>query len=286
MKILQQYRAMAFVAGILSFASCAHEDTVGESQLDYTQTQKTTLDNWIDENYINPYNINAQYRWNQNSVEIDRFLFPPKIDKVQPALEAAKKIWIDSYNTIGGFDFVKKVAPREIVLVGGINSNSNGTNTLGLAESGQKITFFEVNNLDLKNRTKLLRFVGTVLHEYTHILNQNKPFDEKAWQKITPGDYTASWNNYTEANSRNLGFVSSYARSNVMEDFAETASALLKNSKAEYAAILAGITDTKGVEKLKQKEAIVVQYYKESFNIDLYALRDEVSRNTTSVLTN
>jgi hypothetical protein len=40
MKILKQYKAIMFVAGVLTFGACAHEDQPGESQLDYTQPQK------------------------------------------------------------------------------------------------------------------------------------------------------------------------------------------------------------------------------------------------------
>jgi len=286
MKILKQYRTLLFVAGILTFAACANDDQLGESQLDYTQPEKTALDNWIATNYLNPYNINAQYRWNQNTVDNSRFLFPPMVESVQPALEVVKQIWLDSYTTVGGYDFVKKIAPREIVLVGGVNSNSNGTRTLGIADSGQRITLFEVDYLDTNNRANVTEFIHTIQHEYVHILNQNKPFDEQAWQKISPGDYTGTWHLEVLQNSRNLGFVTNYARNNIIEDFAETASTILTSSKAEYAAILNSITNPIGKSKLQQKEAMVVQYYKDAFNIDFYALRDEAEKNTTIVVNN
>ncbi|MDR7371533.1 putative zinc-binding metallopeptidase [Flavobacterium aquidurense] len=286
MKILKQYKAILFVAGVLTFGACAHEDQPGESQLDYSQPQKTALDNWISTNYLIPYNINAQYKWNQNTVDNNRFLFPPMISSVQPALDVVKQIWLDSYTKIGGADFVKKIAPREIVLVGGVNSNTNGTRTLGIADSGQRITLFEVDYLDKKSRPNVTEFIHTIQHEYVHILNQNKPFDEQAWQKISPGDYTGTWHLEVLEDSRNLGFVTNYARNNIIEDFAETASTILTSTKAEYAAILASITEESGRQKLKQKEALVVQYYKDAFNIDFYALRDQAEKNTNNVINN
>ncbi|MDQ1165783.1 putative zinc-binding metallopeptidase [Flavobacterium sp. SORGH_AS_0622] len=272
--------------GFLALTACAHEDQPTESQLDYNQPAKTDLDKWIDANYLVPYNINAQYKWNQNTVDNTRYLFPPTIDKVQPALEIVKQIWLQSYATIGGADFVKKIAPREIVLVGGVNSNSNGTRTLGIAEGGQRITLFEVDNINKKNRAIVAEFIHTIQHEYVHILNQTKPFDEQAWGKITPSGYTATWHLETTAASRELGFITSYARSNVVEDFAETASIILISTKAEYAAILAGITSAKARADIQRKEAIVVQYFKDAFNMDFYALRDEAEKNTTYVINN
>ncbi|GGF15628.1 zinc-binding metallopeptidase [Flavobacterium limi] len=286
MKIVEKYRIIVLLAGVLFFGACAQEEPLTESQLDYTVPEKTALDNWIEANYLDPYNINAQYKWNQNTVDNTRFLFPPMVDKVQPALDVVKQIWLDSYSAVGGSDFVKIIAPREIVLVGGVNSNSNGTRTLGIADSGQRITLFEVDYLNTKNRANVTEFIHTIQHEYVHILNQNKSFDKQTWQKISPGDYTGTWHLENLTVSRNLGFVTNYARNNITEDFAETASIILTSSKAEYEALLASITDPNGKAKLKQKEAIVVQYYKDAFNIDFYALRDAAEINTNKVINN
>lgn len=238
MKFLK-YNKIAILAlvSVLS-VSCAHEDQPTESQLDFNQPTKTALDNWIDTNYLNPYNINVQYKWNQNTVDNSRFLFPPTIDKVKPALEIVQTIWLKSYATIGGADFVKKIAPREIVLVGGVNLNSVGTRTLGLAEGGQRVTLFETDYINKRNRANVTEFIHTIQHEYIHILNQHKPFDEKSWSAITPAGYTADWYNYTIPVSNEIGFITSYARLNINEDFAETAAMILISSKAEYAAFL------------------------------------------------
>ncbi|MCC9065107.1 zinc-binding metallopeptidase [Flavobacterium piscisymbiosum] len=285
MKIVKTYKA-ALIAGVLLLASCAHEDQPTESRLDFSVPTKTDLDKWISTNFLDLYNINVYYEWDQNTVDNTRYLFPPKVEKVQPAMEVVKKIWIDSYTTIGGVNFVKKIAPREFVLVGGVNLNTNGTLTLGLAEGGQRITLFQVDNLNKKSRANVTQFIHTIQHEYVHILNQTKPFDEQAWSKLTPVGYTSTW--YTEpiATSRNLGFVTSYARLNIYEDFAETAAAILTSSKAEYDAILASVTDATAKANIKAKEALVVKYYKDAFNIDFYALRDQAQKNTDAVVNN
>ncbi|MFH6968198.1 putative zinc-binding metallopeptidase [Flavobacterium sp. FlaQc-28] len=286
MKILKRYKAIALITTSLLFTACAHEDQPTESQLDFSQKNKTELDKWIDTGFLDPYNIKVYYEWNQNLVDNTRYLFPPTIDKVKPALEVVKKIWIDSYTTIGGANFVKKIAPREFVLVGGMNLNTNGTRTLGLAEGGQRVTLFQVDYLNKKSRPDVTEFIHTIQHEYVHILNQTKPFDEQAWAKLTPSGYTTSWYVEEIEDSRELGFITSYARLNIYEDFAETASVILTSSKAEYAAILASITDPVGKANIQKKEAIVVQYYKDAFNMDFYALRDEAQKNTDAVIAN
>lgn len=267
----------------IALHSCSSETSLGESQLDLSKPPMTVLDNWIETNYVNPFNIRVQYKWDQNVVDNNRYLYPPQQNKVQPALEVVQKIWLDSYTAIGGPNFVKLIAPKEFVLVGGVNLNENGTILLGLAEGGQRITLFETDYVNKKDPANIKRFIHTIQHEYLHILNQTKPFDEDGFSKITPTGYTSNWYATSVATAREEGFITDYARSNVNEDFAEMASTMLVYSKVEYDAILAGITSTKAKEAIKAKEALVVKYYKDAFNIDFYKLRDEAEKNTNEV---
>jgi substrate import-associated zinc metallohydrolase lipoprotein len=274
------------VSGLfLSLYSCSKDDTtLGPSVLDATQPTKTTLDLWIDNNYLNPYNIEVLYKWNKNAVDNNRYLFPPTQIKVQPALEIVQRIWLNSYSEVGGADFVKKIAPRQLVLVGGLNFNTNGTITLGIAEAGQRVSLFNTDLVDKTNRANVTQFVQTIQHEYIHILNQTKPFDEKNFSKITPAGYTANWYATSIAVARSQGFITDYARSNVIEDFAEMAATMLTSSKAEYDAIITALPSDKARADVKAKEALVVKYFKEAFNMDFYELRDAAERNTTAVV--
>jgi substrate import-associated zinc metallohydrolase lipoprotein len=284
MKLKTQYKKIILFSAIVLLGACSGEEALKESQLDVSTPAMSTLDKWIETNYVNTYNIKVQYKWDQNVVDNNRFLYPPIQAQVQPALEIVQKIWLESYSTIGGADFVKKIAPREFVLVGGRNLNTTGTITLGLAEGGQRITLFETDLVDKKNRDNVKRFVHTIQHEYIHILNQYKPFDEKTLSKITPTGYTSNWYATSTTVAREEGFITDYARSNINEDFAEMASTMLVNSKAEYDAILAGITSVKAKADIKAKEAVVVKYFKDAYNIDFYKLRDQAEKNTLAVI--
>ncbi|SEA75999.1 substrate import-associated zinc metallohydrolase lipoprotein [Flavobacterium gillisiae] len=284
MKIKKQYKIIALLCTVLLLGACSGEEPLKESQLDLSTPAKSDLDKWIDANYLDIYNINVQYKWNQNAVDNNRFLYPPLQSKVQPVLEIVQKIWLESYKTIAGPNFVKTIAPREFVLVGGINLNTTGTITLGLAEGGKRITLFETDNVNKKDRANVKRFIHTIQHEYIHILNQTKPFDEKTLSKITPTGYTSNWYATSTTVAREEGFITDYARSNINEDFAEMAAIMLINSKAEYAAILAAITSQTAVANIKAKEAVVVKYFKDNFGIDFYKLRDEAEKNTNAVI--
>jgi substrate import-associated zinc metallohydrolase lipoprotein len=115
-------------------------------------------------------------------------------------------------------------------------------------------------------------------------LNQYKPFDEDGLSKITPTGYTSNWYASSTAVAREEGFITDYARANINEDFAEMAATMLTNSKVEYEAILNSIVSDDAYYAIKAKEAIVVKYFKDAFNIDFYELRDEAEKNTNTVI--
>jgi substrate import-associated zinc metallohydrolase lipoprotein len=264
--------------------ACSPEDELSPgSNLDTTPPTRTELDTWLYDNFTQPYNIEVRYRWSESLVEQNRFLYPPAIDSVKPALNIVKKLWIEPYSAIGKPYNVQKTAPRQIVLVGGRNVNPSGTITLGLAESGKRITLFEINLLNKKSRAQITQFIHTIQHEYIHILNQTKPFDEEAYGQITPEGYTAQWFNETTANSRAAGFITSYARSNEREDFAEMASTMLEMNRTEWDALVNGIAEPARA-KIRRKEQIVVDYYKSEFDIDLYVLQESVYQAMVKLL--
>ncbi len=284
MKKINHFKKIVFVLIIASLAACTNESTLTDSQLDVSKPSQSALDVWIEQNYTNPFNIEILYKWNQNTVDNNRYLFPPTQEKIRPALEVVKKIWIDTYTTIGGADFVKKIAPRQFVLIGGVNLNSVGTKTLGLAEGGQRITLFETDYVQKNNYASITMFIHTIQHEYIHILNQNKPFNEKAFEVITPSGYTSNWYQTEDADALEEGFITAYAKSNINEDFAEMASVMLTFKKAEYENTVNSIVSDDAYYAIRKKEALVVKYFKEAFGIDFYKLRDEAEKNTEIVL--
>jgi substrate import-associated zinc metallohydrolase lipoprotein len=274
----------SLIVSSLLLAACGSDDDLSAgSNLDTTPGEFNALDTWIDDNFITPYNIEVIYRWSESLVEQDRYLYPPLADSVQPALNVVRKLWIEPYTAVAGAGFVERIAPRQIVLVGGRNVNPSGTITLGLAEAGKRITLFEIDLLDKTDRAAVVEFIHTIQHEYVHILNQIKPFDEAAYGTISPEGYTAQWFNETTAGSRTEGFITAYARASEIEDFAEMASTMLNMSRAEWDALVNGIGDT-GTTRIRQKERIVVDYYKSAYDIDLYVLQDSVDQATRRLI--
>ncbi|MBU2997189.1 hypothetical protein KO500_12135 [Cellulophaga baltica] len=278
-------KTVVMIITVLCLVACGEEeDSLTESVLDTTTPNLTELDIYIRSNYVSKYNIDVLYEWDETIVDNNRYLFPPIEDNVQPVLEVVEKIWLDSYTEIGGENFVKLVAPRQLLLVGGRNYNQSGTILLGLAEGGKRITLFETDLVDLTDKENITRFLSTIQHEYCHILNQTIPFDEDGYGEITPSEYTAQWFNTSIADARELGFISDYARSSVIEDFAEMVNYMLINSNEEYNALIDAITNEEAKENIRAKEAIVADYFLKQWAIDIYELQEVTARNTQEVI--
>nr|WP_314554796.1 putative zinc-binding metallopeptidase [uncultured Capnocytophaga sp.] len=274
-----------YIAAVLalSLAACNNKETLNpESVIQPRVTAQTALDTYIYNNFQKPYNISVTYNYIDADFEMGKYFYPPTEAKVQPMLEIVKKVWIDSYTQVAGQDFIKSVAPRQISLIGGYNMNSDGTITLGFADSGMKITLFNVDQLDVTKHTATRQYFHTIQHEYCHIINQRKPYSEE-YGKITPSDYTANWYNIQLADANKKGFITPYSMLNDIEDFAEMTSGILSMSKTDWDAKVNAIPE-EGRNIIRKKEEFVVSYFKSEWNIDLYKLQEVVENQMLSVL--
>lgn len=275
---LLKWTVAASMAAI-TFTACDKDNSLDSDSVIITEErEETALDLWLKETFLEPYNINVDYRWNQYKVDNKRYLTPAKPENVQKVMKVVKKVWIDSYVEVTYPEFIRENTNKEFVLVGGVNLNTDGTQTLGLADQGQRVVLFTVDLINVSSTSQIRQFIHTVQHEYVHILNQKRVFDKMAYGAISPSGYDSNWSIHTTASSLSEGFISSYARTNVDEDFAEMAAAMLVDIKAYNLTVEALPADAKN--KIRQKESIVVEYYKSEWDIDFYKLCEETDKNT------
>lgn len=260
--------------------SCKKEEDLGSSNIIVVTPDRQGLDKWIYDNYVTPLNIEVKYKWDDSELDLDKKLVPPLESQVQPYLDVVKKVWIDPYTDakiVPDQTFLKRLSPKQLVLVGSLNYNTDGTVTLGTAEGGRKIVLYEVNTFNKANKEQVVRMLHTMQHEFGHILHQNKMYPTD-FKKITP-KYTATWTNYSLETAYKDGYISQYARSNPDEDFVEMIAALLTMSSTEYNTLLTNIESAypDGADKIRQKEKYVANYYKDKYNIDIYALQKRIA---------
>lgn len=277
MKKIFKISSLALIAITALVTSCKKEESLHAdlSALNRDKIVNTALDDWLDANYLVPYNIQVKYRWDAYEDDLSKDLVPPKESYVQPTMEAVRDIWIRPYEAIGGADFMKINTPKQFYLVGSPSYNDDGTITLGTAEGGKKITLFVINNFSKNNAANTQEMMHVIHHEFTHILNQKLAYDP-AFKLVTPNGYTGNWNLVTTPTARTNGFITNYAQASPLEDFAEMTSIMLTQGKYKYDAIVNALAaNPKAL--LRSKEQYVVTYFKVAWNIDFYALQAKVS---------
>lgn len=279
---------------ILAMAACSKkddlsgiEDIPGLGGDTWTQSR---LDTWLYDTMVVPYNIEVRYKWDQFEFDLDKTLVPPDESQVIPAMEAVKKVWIDTYVAEAGSTFFIRYSPKFIILCGSASWNvESGTVTLGTAEGGRKIVLYNINNFRTKesdgyqpsDSENVKQIFHVIEHEFGHILHQNILYPA-TWKDISTGHYTSNWNNVADADANREGFISAYAMSGYDDDFVETISLMLVNGKAGFDNLVNSIpegTTTSGMTKamaqaaLRAKEAAVVSYFKSAWNMDFYSLQ-------------
>lgn len=295
---------LSYLCIVLLLMSCKKSENLGSVDdipgLGGDTWGKGPIDNWIYSNLTKPFNISVKYKWDQFELELNKNLVPPKEEKIVPVMEAVKKVWIDTYIAEAGDVFMKTYCPRFFVLCGSASWNTDGTITLGTAEGGRKIVLYVLNDFRTKampdyrasDSMGIKQMFHTIEHEFGHILHQNVLYPDD-YKRITPGFYTANWNNVSDNAARRDGFVTAYAMSAPDEDFVEMISMMLTEGRAGFDKIVNsipagssqnGITQADAKAKLRKKEAMVVAYYKDVWGMDFYRLQSRVRAAVDSLI--
>lgn len=281
-------RLLLPIFALLILGSCSKEDLLEVDMHQYNSDNpaNSELDKWILSSLTDPYNVEVIYRYNRNLTDVSKDIAPPKLDRIQPVMEAVLNLYLKPYEDLVGKSFIKTYAPKQYVLYGSVSYNSNGSVTLGTADGGRKVVLYDVNNFsvdDIEGSAGVRRKLRTIHHEFTHILNQNIPIPPE-FQEITKADYDSDWtgSSNTAEKAKELGFVSRYARSQYTEDFAEMTAHLLIHGQVWFDNYV--FTSTPDAqEKLRKKEEQVVQYFKTAFNIDFRELQNEINQRLKDI---
>lgn len=289
-----KHKIYLLILALVVFASCKKEDDLGDVSaipgLGGDSWVATELDTYIKDTFTIPFNVAAKYKWDQGELDFDKTLTPPREEKIKPVLSSIKKVWIDNYVAEAGKLFMQKYIPKFFVLVGSANWNIDGTITLGTAEGGRRIVLYVLNDFRTKgmtgyvasDSTNVLQMFHTIEHEFGHIMHQTVYYPQD-FKRISVGGYTSNWNNSYDSTANEKGFISAYAQSAPDEDFVEMISIMLTMGKAQYDALVNNIKSADARTKLRQKESIVVNYFKDVWGINFTSLQTR-TRNSINAL--
>ncbi len=286
--------------------SCKKEDPLGSVDnipgLGGDVWTPGAIDAWIVDSLTVPYNIAVKYKWDQGELQDDfnRDLVPPKEDKVIPMMSAISRAWINPYVTEAGLPFFKNISPKFFILVGS-PAYQRGAVKLGTAEGGRKVTLYDANDFRIKgmpgyvlsDTDNVKQVFHTIHHEFGHILDQNIKVPVE-FSQSSASAYTSDWLNVTALDAKNEGFVSQYAISQAREDWAEMVSLLLVEGQVWFDKYVNsinytgttpnGTTAAMAQARLRQKESVVVSYFKQSWNIDFRSLQAKSKAAINSLL--
>ena len=288
---------------VMSLVSCTADDPdEGKSVIVTPNEEQTEFDKWLEANYAVPYNIDFKYRYKETESDYDYYTVPAKYEDAIKMAHLVKYLCVETYDEVAGTDFTRRYFPKMFFLIGEWEYRNNGTYILGTAEGGRKILLAGLNYLT-DNIAKGPEYMNyyyfkTIHHEFTHIMNQTKiiPAD---FQLVSGKDYLGDmWSEEPyDKEYLSRGFISAYSQNSYTEDFAEMLSMYITNDaktwdgwleQADKAAAENVGKDYSAPEnpsgKLRTKLDIVRRYMKETFNIDIDALRETVQRRQADIV--
>ena len=280
--------AIVIACGTMVLTACSDDKLGGDSIFPTTAVKRNTFDQWLYKNYTMPYNIEFQYRLKTEETDKAYNFVPADSAKTAKLAIITKYMWFDAYVETVGLDFVKENVPRIIVAVGIPGYTRYRTEVVGSAEGGYKVTLSKVNALTddlLKDYGSMTGFYfHTMHHEFMHILNQKKPYDE-SFDDISRADYVSgNWTSVPEKQAYSQGFVSPYSMENPAEDIAELYSIYVTSTPQEWNKILQ-IAGPKGTSIINRKLKMVREYMRNSWDADIDLLRNAILRRGSKIAT-
>lgn len=229
----------------LAMASCSEEKLgptifpdVSDEADPTTYTYK--FDKWVNQTFRDVYNLEFKYRMEDVEADMNYNLVPATYENARDLCLLTNYLWFETYREHCGIDFLKSYGPRILHLIGSPAYNPNtGTEILGLAEGGLKVTLYKVNEMQLDNINQLNEyFFRTMHHEFGHILHQTRSYPTE-FNLLSTGRYdSGSWQSKAIGYVNSLGFITPYSSSEAREDFAETIANYLTRTDEQLELIL------------------------------------------------
>ena len=246
----------------------------------------TELDAYIEENFTQEYGMAIRYRFVDNYLDPGQVTTPPRIELVRPMLDFVEEFWIGPYEDVpNGEQFFRDHVPAEIVFLGGLIFNANGTVTLGTADAGAQITFTNVNAFNPEDEEWRDIQLQTVYHEFAHTVHQLYKLPN-AFETIASTGYTGptSWFVLSDSEALIRGFVSPYSTSNPNEDFAEVIAFYMYDPEWEENFITLDpdcttdecLRTNEGKILIEEKITTIIDHYDRVTGVSLESLREAV----------
>ncbi len=242
---ISKYIKLTGALAILPLLASCSEEELGPTIFPDVSTEADPtsytykFDTWLNREFRDIYNLDFKYKMVDVEADMNYNLVPATYENARDLCLLTKYLWFDAYREHAGIDFLKQYGPRILHLIGSPAYNPNsGTEILGLAEGGLKVSLFKVNEMNLSDINQMNEYYfRTMHHEFGHILHQTKSYPVE-FNELSVGRYDdSSWQSKDLGYVAGLGFITPYASSQAREDFAETIANYLTRSDDAMALI-------------------------------------------------
>ena len=269
--IMRSLKIFTAILGLSLAVACGKEELSGSIFQD-PEERTSEFDLWLQRNYVDPFNIRFEYRMPDRETNFSYWVSPPNVrESIMIAkllkfttIEAMIEMMASDDENVDPALFVKSYFPKVIFLVGSFEISNTGTTNLASAENVLQINILGVNFFTVEKDA--VRIAGTMLHEFTHILDGIYACPAE-YKDVTPDGYVGSRYSTLGNDYLQNGYVSNYARSSVAEDIAETCGRLISLTDAEWEAMYAAAGSEAGA-KLRMKHEIVRKWLLDSYGVD------------------
>ena len=250
---------LSLVVVVTTISSCRNNDDFTESIFDTSvpvvdpNSATAPFDQWLYDNFVVPYNVDVKYRFDLTASDLQFQLTPADYNRSQLLAHFIRYLFYDTYTKFASDEFMKMYGPRIFHFIGSSGYNaSTGTEVLGTASGGVKITLYKINEMKACPRLDPLtntltdpyseedidvlneNYFHTMHHEFSHILHQTKAYPV-AFGQVTSSSYDPmTWNERDSVTTHQLGFVTHYASSATYEDFVETLSCIITDNDVRW----------------------------------------------------
>lgn len=302
-KTIKNLLPLLFAALLLT--ACDKDEIKSTSVITTDSYTQNDFDKWLEANFVNPYNIDFKYRYQEKESDYNYYTVPADINNAIVMAHLVKYLCVETYNEVAGIEFTRANFPKMFYLIGTWEFRNNGTFILGTAEGGKKILLSGINHLDAVmdgtyypnlplSESLNYFYIKTIHHEFTHILNQTRDYPT-SFKMITGSGYVSDSQFEEPYASAYLsrGFITDYAQTDDKEDFAEMVSEYVTHS-ADWWESQMNAADTiwsgdpnqlqTGRVLIEQKLDIVRAYMHDTWGLDIDKLRDCILRRQDNVV--
>ena len=118
-----KYNKWIFIVTVMAgvFLTSCNEDALSDNSIFDTETpERNEFDNWLLTEYVDPYNINFKYRFEDKESDQQYNLVPAEYGKSVALAKLVKFLWLQSYEELmdDNGEFIKTYCPKIITLIG------------------------------------------------------------------------------------------------------------------------------------------------------------------------